>query len=105
MTQAKIDSINEVIQEYFTQHPKELRIQAKTLMPWFIKDGIFPKDEREGLPIRKILRDLLKMEQLHLIPSVLAEQKVKNTNWFFIRTGEKTQATKIQSISITTTQV
>jgi len=89
MTQDKINSINRVVIEYFLQHPKEIKVQVKTLMPWFIKAGIFPKDEREGLPIRKILRSLDKNGQLKLIPSVLPERKAKNTNWFFTRTGTK----------------
>ena len=58
---------------------------AKDLMPLFIREGIFGQDHKNGLPIRSILRDLDKSNQLHLIPSVLAERKSQNTNWFFIR--------------------
>jgi len=79
----KIAQINTVLKTYFEMHPTSDRILAKEFMPQFIKAGIFVKDEKGGLPIRKILRALDKAKQLHRIPFVIAERKPKNTNWYF----------------------
>lgn len=79
----KIAQINAVLSDYFAKHPASGRILAKEFMPQFIKAGIFVKDERGGLPIRKILRALDKAKQLQRIPFVIAERKSKNTNWYF----------------------
>lgn len=54
----RISSINSVLRDYFAKHPQSGMILAKEFMPLFIKNGIFNKDNREGLPIRKVLRDL-----------------------------------------------
>lgn len=45
--------------------------------------GIFNKDYREGLPIRKVLRALDTENSLDKIPYVHAERKSKITNWYF----------------------
>jgi hypothetical protein len=81
----KINKINTVVQNYFTTYPSIDKIPAKDLMPNFIKAGIFDKDHRAGLPIRKLVRDLDEKKQLALIPSILAERKKVNTNWYFIQ--------------------
>lgn len=86
--QQKILTVNSVLQEYFKKHQGETKIPAKDLMPEFVKHGIFPKDHRNGLPIRKLLRDLDKTNQLKNIPFVLAERSPKNTNWFFVRSSK-----------------
>ena len=52
-------------------------------MPYFLKAGIWEKNSKDGLPLRKLLRDLDKDNQLHLIPYLVAERKAKNVNWFF----------------------
>ena len=54
----RISSINSVLRDYFAKHPQSGMILAKEFMPLFIKNGIFNKDNREGLPIRKVLRDI-----------------------------------------------
>lgn len=82
---SKIDNINSVIKLYFTQNVLESKISAKDLMPQFINAGIFDKDEKNGLPIRKILRELDKTNNLSMIPYVFADRKVTNTNWYFQR--------------------
>jgi len=79
----KIAQINAVLKTYFEMHPFSGRLLAKEFMPQFIKAGIFVKDERGGLPIRKIMRKLDKAKQLYRIPFVIAERKLKNTNWYF----------------------
>lgn len=93
----KIDNLNQInnaIAAYFVKYPSPSKVAAKDLMPFFIKQGIFEKDHRNGLPIREILRELDRKKQLHLIPSVLAERKTVNTNWFFISTENPNQESK-----------
>lgn len=80
----QLEAINRVLAEYFNSNREELIVPAKNLMPAFIDAGIFEKDHKNGLPIRNVLRDLDRTGQLHLIPYVHAERKVKNTNWFFV---------------------
>ena len=96
----KINAINKAIEKYFKLNPSVSKVLAKDLMPFFIKEGIFKKDNREGLPIRSLLRELDDEKQLHLIPTLLAEQKSINTNWYFIRPRENSSAQIItQSIT------
>jgi len=83
---SKITAINRVIQAYFDTNPTIKQVPAKDLMPYFIKAGIFDADRKGGLPIRKILRDLDKINQLHKIPFVFADRKSVNTNWYFVST-------------------
>jgi hypothetical protein len=94
----KIDQINAVLRDYFAKHPNAGRILAKEFMPLFIKAGIFVKDERGGLPIRKILRALDKANQLHRIPYVIADRKQTNTNWYF---GNSTYTTQVEATATT----
>ena len=54
----KIEKINQVVDEYFANNPSVDKVQAKDLMPLFIKAGIFTQDQRAGLPIRRVLREL-----------------------------------------------
>lgn len=87
----KIQLINSVIANYFEKNKSVSRIPAKDIMPYFIKAGVFTQDTKNGLPIRKILRELDEEKQLHLIPYVFAERKTANTNWYF----QRTDSTKI----------
>lgn len=81
----QIEAINKVIEVYFKTNKDIDKVLAKNLMPNFIKAGVFEKDHRLGLPIRKILRELDEAKQLQLITSVMPERKKVNTNWYFIR--------------------
>lgn len=81
----KIEKINQVVDEYFANNPSVDKVQAKDLMPLFIKAGIFTQDQREGLPIRRVLRELDKDDKLDLMPCVYPERKNVNTNWYFVR--------------------
>jgi hypothetical protein len=83
---ANLDLINEVIKSYFEQNKNVQKVPANELMPWFIKAGVFNADQKGGLPIRNVFRDLDSNGKLHLIPYVLAERKSFNTNWFFVNT-------------------
>lgn len=79
----KINDINKIIAYYFEKNTSNTKIPAKDLMPEFIKAGIFEKDEKNGLPIRKILRELDQKGKLEMIPYVFADRKATNTNWYF----------------------
>lgn len=82
----KIARINEVVTDYLKNNLSVNKILAKDLMPEFIKAGIFNKDyERKGLPIRNLLRELDRNNELDKIPSLLPERKPINTYWYFQR--------------------
>lgn len=83
MSSEKINHINKVLKKYFELNKSVSSIPAKDMMPYFIKNGIFVSDQKMGLPIRRVLRELDEKNLLHLIPFVYAERKLKNTNWFF----------------------
>lgn len=86
-----INKINWVIANFFDKNPHINKIKAKELMPDFMQAGIFTSNHRDGLPLRNLLRELDRNNQLNKIPSLLAERKTKNTNWFFIRTNVNIQ--------------
>lgn len=81
----KIDKINQVVDEYFASNPSVDKVQAKALMPFFIKAGVFTQDYKAGLPIRQILRELDSENRLDLMPCAYPERKKVNTNWYFVR--------------------
>ena len=76
--------IKRCVNNYF-QTSEKSRIEAKELMPNFIKEGIFSKNHKDGLPIRDFLRHLEGENQLNLIPQAHYEQKDTNKNWYFIK--------------------
>ncbi len=88
----KIQTINRAIEEYFAFHKSVDIVPAKDLMTWFIKKGVFDSDTKGGLPIRRILRTLNRKGQLGQIPSAFPDQKAKNINWYFIRSGSEVSA-------------
>ncbi|MFT7381121.1 MAG: hypothetical protein ACI9Z3_001003 [Roseivirga sp.] len=57
--------------------------RPKDLMELLIKKGFFKNDHRDGLPLRNILRELDKRNELYLIPQVRVERKDKNRFWYF----------------------
>lgn len=76
--------IKRCVTKYFETH-NQTEIEAKELMPAFIKAGIFTANHQDGLPIRDFLRHLEKEKYLKLIPQALFRQKNANKNWFFIK--------------------
>jgi len=80
----KARRVEKTVQEYFASS-NDNKVQAKSLMKSFVKKGIFKSDNKEGQPIRDLLRDLDRQGYLKLVPSVHFEQKEKNKNWFFLR--------------------
>lgn len=84
----KIQRINVVLEEFFSNKSNPSKIKAKDLMPLFIEKGIFNSDYKNGLPIRNLLRDLDELNNLPAIPYVVPERKLKNTNWFFVNINQ-----------------
>ena len=98
---SKTNQINQVLQSYFEENKSVKIIPAKDMMPYFILAGVFTKDEKNGFPVRNVLRRLDKNNQLHLIPYVYAERKNVNTNWFFQRSnGQAIDKSKPPEIKI-----
>jgi len=89
MNEENIAKINEVIAQYFEGNTNIDWIPAKSIMPELIKAGIFNKDEKKGLPIRKVFRKLDKEEALHKIPAVHVERRSENMYWYLVREGKK----------------
>ena len=52
-----------------------------------IAAGVFYKDEKKGLPLRKVLRTLDEAKELDKIPLVHAERKGIDTYWYLVREG------------------
>ena len=80
----KIELLNSVIENYFKQNETATIIPVKKLMPEFITAGIFTKDIKKGMPIRKIIRELDINKQLDLIPFIHADRQEQDTYWYFI---------------------
>lgn len=87
MNEEQITKINEVIANYFNTHPDLDWIPAKEIMPDLIKAGVFKKDEKSGLPLRKVLRVLDERDALDEIPFVHPERIDKNTYWYLVKKG------------------
>lgn len=87
----RIQAINKVLKEYFEDCPNQDPIPAKEFMVLFIKKGIFNKDSRDGLPIRRFLRELDSENRLADIPYAHGVLKGTNKNWFFIKPQSSTQ--------------
>ena len=100
----RINKINEVVKNYFEDHLSEVQILAKELMPEFVRAGIYEKDHRKGLPLRKDLRELDKNNQLHLIPFLYPERKKVNTKWYFIRSNAEISESVIQQKEVVKTR-
>ena len=81
----QINKINQVVEAYFEANPGVTKIAAKELMPDFMQAGIFEYNNRDGLPLREILRALDREKRLNLIPRLYPERKTRNTYWYFIR--------------------
>lgn len=67
----------------FLEKEKLVDAKPKDLIHVLIEKGFFKKDQKSGLPLRKVLRDLDRRNELYLLPQVRAERKEKNVFWFF----------------------
>lgn len=81
----EIEDINRAVKLFFEENPTITVAKPKDLMPICISIGLFEKDHRAGLPLRKILRELDAANKLHLIPSLEPNRKSKNVYWNFYR--------------------
>ena len=79
----KIGRIDQIVRDYFEKNKSIDEIPAKDLMPLFIQKGIFLNDQKKGLPIRKLLRDLNRENKLHLLKNIKVLRKNVNSNWYF----------------------
>ena len=84
LMQERIQAINSVLSAYFADKTNPRQVPALELMGLFIDKGIFKKDHRNGLPIRKILRKLNNEGRLHDIPYARGDLKQKNIYWTFV---------------------
>ncbi|WP_299260226.1 hypothetical protein [uncultured Aquimarina sp.] len=89
MSEENIVKINEVIAHYFNTNPSVDWIPVKEIMPALIEAAVFNKDNKKGLPIRKVLRKLDMESELAKIPSVHAERRSDNIYWYLVRDGKK----------------
>ena len=87
MTEEIIEQINTVIAEYFNTNTSVDWIPAKEIMPALVKAGVFRKDEKSGMPLRKVLRALDEIDGLEQIPFVHPQRIDKNTYWYLVREG------------------
>lgn len=87
MNSDQLLKINSIISEYFENNKNVNCLTAKDLMPTLIKGGVFAKDEKNGLPLRKVIRALDEINELAKIPTLHAERKDENTYWYFLRPG------------------
>ena len=80
-----LSKINEVLESYFADNKEVNCIALKNIMPDMIKAGVFNKDTRKGLPLRKVLRALDKEEALDTIPLAYAHRTEQDVYWYFKR--------------------
>ncbi len=86
-TEDKATQINKVIDNYFNTNTDKNWIPAKEIMSDLVKAGVFTKDQKKGLPLRKVLRALDKDNLLNTIPSVHAERTETAIYWYIVRAG------------------
>jgi hypothetical protein len=87
--------INEVVDAYFTSNADIPWFAAKKIMPALVKNGVFPKDIKNGLPLRHVLRALDAEDQLAAIPRVHADRTGKDVYWYFVREGAEYVSDKV----------
>jgi hypothetical protein len=97
MSEENIVRINQVITHYFNTNTSIDWIPVKAIMPALIEAGVFNKDEKKGLPIRKVLRKLDLKSELAKIPAVHVERRSDNIYWYLVRSGKKYAAKELIS--------
>lgn len=73
--------IDQCVRDYLVANPSIKEVQAKELMSQFIERGIFKSNHRDGLPIRKFLRELDAAGKLNLLSHCQVVRKTINRNW------------------------
>ena len=96
-----LDKINEVLELFFKENAEVNCVALKNIMPQMVEKGVFTKDIRKGLPLRKILRALDKEGILTDVPLAYAHKTEQDIYWYFRRPDtdcdliqEKTEPTK-----------
>ena len=84
----RVIQINKVIENYFKTHTDKDWIPVKDIMPDLIQAGVFTKDKKKGLPLRKVLHALDKENTLNTIPFVHAERTETAVYWYLLRVGK-----------------
>lgn len=79
----KISQIDEIVRNYFVDHPPLTEVYAKDLMHKFIGKGIFFKNYSNGLPIRQLLNQMDEAHKLYLFKYVRVIRNEVNRNWYF----------------------
>ncbi len=85
----KASSMDQIIFNYFKLNPKVKEIQAKDLMEIFVKENVFSKDYKEGLPLRDFLKKVEESDRLDLFKKSSLVRKEENRYWFFVRRAKK----------------
>jgi hypothetical protein len=81
--------INEAVDAYFELNADTTWFAAKKIMPDLVKNGIFSKDVKNGMPLRQVLRALDADNQLESIPRVHADRNGNDVYWYFVREGSE----------------
>jgi len=87
--ESKLDlarQIDALIADWFKRTGRE-DAKPKDVMPFLVERGIFRADHREGLPLRKLLRELDRSGDLSIMTTVRFEQRPKNKLWYFVPPG------------------
>ena len=84
-----VSQINEVVAAYFVANPETEWIPSKAIMADLIKVGVFIKDVKKGMPLRKVLRSLDRDKALDSMPLLHAERNEDTVYWYFVREGGK----------------
>ena len=71
-------------QEWLHRNNRE-KAKPRELMQYLIERGVFTHDNREGRPLRDVLRKLDELNRLDFITSLTVERKKKNRYWCFKR--------------------
>ncbi|GGE91422.1 hypothetical protein SAMN05443634_1129 [Chishuiella changwenlii] len=82
-----VKKMSEDIQAYLVENNLE-RVKTWKMMPFLIEKGYFPHDRKKGYPLRQVLNDLNKSNELHLIPQAApefleVENKKTSIYWYF----------------------
>jgi len=79
----RIAVIDAAIQEWFLMHKNISEAKPSDVTDYLIEKEIYSHDNKEGRPLRDDLRELKKRNQLHLIRGLVADERNKNTLWYF----------------------
>ena len=81
--------INEAVDAYFESHADIQQFSAKKIMPDLVKNGVFIRDIKNGMPLRQVLRALDIQGELELVPRAYAERIGADIYWYFVREGSE----------------